>query len=89
MFTDRIPKSIPLNDAGGAASWKTKLDIINNGLTKFGYKKKKSLSVIWSRNGFDNATVKECTQKQYSICKSPNLVIFTVILLISLYLMDL
>lgn len=46
-------------------------------------KEKKSLSVIWGRNEFDNATVKECTQKLYSICKSPNLVIFTVILLIS------
>lgn len=41
MFTDGIPKSIPLNDAGGAASRKIKLDIIKDGLTKFGNKKKK------------------------------------------------
>lgn len=46
-------------------------------------KEKKSLFVIWGRNGFDNATVKECTEKLYFICKSPNLVIFTVILLVS------
>lgn len=41
MFTDGIPKPIPLNDTGGTASWKTKLDIIKDGLTKFGNKKKK------------------------------------------------
>lgn len=41
MFTDGIPKSIPLNDAGGAAFWKTKLDMIKDGLTKFGNKKKR------------------------------------------------
>lgn len=39
MFTAGIPKSIPLNDAGGAASWKTKLDMIKDGFTKFGNKK--------------------------------------------------
>ena len=65
MFTDGIPKSIPLNDAGGAASWKTKLDMIKDGCTKFGNKKTEITFCHLGRIGFDDATVKECTQKPY------------------------